>query len=323
MFLIPFENAWTITIDAIGRFDWQFWKLKFMKIFILELILQETIVIMDHPLRTLFWIENFHILRKHAKYLHHSFLLSVNQRSFETNNWDIGLWYRFRESGEKFSSKYAAIMNIQKQTAHKRCGSAPKQRPNRPRESVWKLVHWQKTQLVCPTSRFSSIPICLPQNSSLEAFNDAADHRSSEHPGSEKSILTSVRFFFWPGKDKWLRNLTKGCLTCRKSKQTRKDQNTAPNKKREEEVLFPFHTVHTDCKGHLCLMGDGKHLCVIVIDALLRFIQFYLVKSTEPTLTIGGMTTFKTFFGLLKSLFMLEKPLAWVKHSLVLLLSLA
>ena len=77
---------------------------------------------------------------------------------------------------------------------------------------------------------------------------------------------------------KWVRTVTKSCLTCRKNKRIRKDQITDPNEKWGEEVPYPFHTVHIDHKGPLNPMSDGKHHYFIVIDAFSRFIQVYPVK---------------------------------------------
>ena len=37
-------------------------------------------------------------------------------------------------------------------------------------------------------------------------------------------------------------------------------------------------------------MGDGKHHCLFVIDAFLRFIQVYPVKSTDATQSIEAMS---------------------------------
>ena len=95
---------------------------------------------------------------------------------------------------------------------------------------------------------------------------------------------------------KWVRTLTKSCLTCRKNKQIRKDQNTAPNEK-WGEVPHQFHTVHIDHKGPLNPMSDGKHHCLVLIDAFSRFIQVYPVKSTDATNTNEAMSIFITSFG--------------------------
>ena len=45
-------------------------------------------------------------------------------------------------------------------------------------------------------------------------------------------------------------------------------------------------------------MGDGKHHCLVVIDAFSRFIQVYPVKSTDATHTIEAMSTFIISFGI-------------------------
>ena len=101
---------------------------------------------------------------------------------------------------------------------------------------------------------------------------------------------------------KWVRTLTKSCLTCRKNKQIRKDQNTAADEKWREEVPSPFHTVHIDHKGPLIRMSDGKQNCSVVIDAFSRFIQVYLAKSTDAIHTIEAMSTFITSFGIAQNL---------------------
>ena len=98
--------------------------------------------------------------------------------------------------------------------------------------------------------------------------------------------------------NKWVRTLTKSCLTWQKNKQIRKDQNTALNEKWGEEVPYPFHTVHFDQKGPLNPMSDGKHPCLVVIDAFSRSIQVYPVKSTDATHNIEAMSTFITSFGI-------------------------
>ena len=161
-----------------------------------------------------------------------------------------------------------------------------------------KLFVDRETQLVCRRSKQSPEQICLPRTCFIEAFNAAHDHRLSGHRGSEKTLLTLKRLFYWPGMYKWVRTLTKSSLTCRKNKQIRKDQNTAPNEKRGEEVPYPFHTVHIDHKGPLNPMSDGKHHCLVVIDAFLLIIQVYRVKSTDATHTIEAMSIFITSFGI-------------------------
>ena len=163
---------------------------------------------------------------------------------------------------------------------------------------IEKLFADKETQLVCRKSKHSPKQICLPQNCFIEAFNAALDHRLSGHPGSEKALLSLKRFFFWLRMYKWVRTLTKNCLTCRKNKQIGKDQNTAPNEKWGVEIPYPFHTVHIDHKGHLNSMSDGKHHCLVVKDVFLRFNQVYPLKSTVATHTIESMSVFITSFGI-------------------------
>ena len=45
-------------------------------------------------------------------------------------------------------------------------------------------------------------------------------------------------------------------------------------------------------------MSDGKHHCLIVMDAFSRSIQIYSVKSTDAFHTIEAMSLFITSFGI-------------------------
>ena len=143
-----------------------------------------------------------------------------------------------------------------------------------------KLFVDKATKLVCRKINHSAKQICLPPNCFIEAFNAAHDHRLSGHPGSEKTLLSLKRFFYWPGMYKWIRTLTKSCLTRRKKKQIRKDQNTAPNKKWGEEVPYAFHTVHIDHKGPLNSRSDGKHHCLFAIDASVCNRRYFALHSS-------------------------------------------
>ena len=97
---------------------------------------------------------------------------------------------------------------------------------------------------------------------------------------------------------KWVQTLTKIRLTCRKNKQIRNDQNTAPEEKWRNKVLYPFHTVHIDHRRPLNPMSDGKNHCLVAIDAFLRFFHVHPVKSTNATHTIKAMSTFRTSLGI-------------------------
>ena len=45
-------------------------------------------------------------------------------------------------------------------------------------------------------------------------------------------------------------------------------------------------------------MSDGKRHRLFVLDVFSRFIQVYLVRSTDATHTIGAMSIFITYFGI-------------------------
>ena len=148
-----------------------------------------------------------------------------------------------------------------------------------------KLFYDKETQLVCRKSEHSSKQICLTRTSLIESFKVAHGYRFSGQVGSEKSLMSLKRFFFWPGLFKWIRTLTKSCLSQRKNKEIRMDQNTAPNDKWGEEIPYLFQTVHFDHKGPLNSKSDRKHHGLVVVDAFSHFIQKYPVKSTDSTFT--------------------------------------
>ena len=78
---------------------------------------------------------------------------------------------------------------------------------------------------------------------SIELLNIAHDHRSSRHPGSEKTLLSLLGAFFLPGMYKGIRTLRKSCLTSREYTQNQEDHDTTPIEKWGEDLLNPFHTV--------------------------------------------------------------------------------
>ena len=156
----------------------------------------------------------------------------------------------------------------------------------------------KETQLVCCKSKHSPKQICLPRNRFNETLNVAHDRRLLSHPVSEKSLMSLKRFSYWPRITKWVQTLTESCLTCRKNKQIRKVQNTAPTEKWGGELLYQFHNVYIDHKGPLNSMSDGKHPCLLVTDAFLRFIHVYPVKYTDSIHTIEAKTTSVFSFGI-------------------------
>ena len=156
----------------------------------------------------------------------------------------------------------------------------------------------KENELFSRDCKHSAKQICSPRNCFIKAFSGVHDHRLSGHPGSEKALFYLKRFVYCPGMYKWVRTVTKSFLTCRKTEQVRKGQKTAHNKKWRDDVLYLFHTVHIGHKGPLNPMSDCKHLCLVVIDAFLCFIQVYPDKSTVAALTLEAMSTFMTSFGI-------------------------
>ena len=65
-----------------------------------------------------------------------------------------------------------------------------------------------------------------------------------------------------------------------------------------DEVLYPIHTVHNDQIRPFNLTSDSERHCLVVIDALLRFIQVHPFKSADVTHTIETMSLFIFSFGI-------------------------
>ena len=164
----------------------------------------------------------------------------------------------------------------------------------------------KETKLVCRKSKHLPKQVSLPRNCFIKALIAEHDHRFFGHPGSEV-VLPLKLFFFWPGRYIWVPTLTKSCLASRKNEQNRNDQNTATKEEWGEEVLYPFRTVQIDQKEPLNPMSDGRHHCLILIDAFLCFNQVYPVKSTDATRTIHAMSTFISSFGIPQNLVYAKK----------------
>ena len=65
--------------------------------------------------------------------------------------------------------------------------------------------------------------------------------------------------------------------------------------------------VYIDHEGPRKPMSNGKHHCLVVVDAFSRFIQLYPVKLFDSTHTMDAMNTFMTFLESPKSSFMIEE----------------
>ena len=105
---------------------------------------------------------------------------------------------------------------------------------------------------------------------------------------------------------RWVRTQTKGCLTCRKNKQKRKDQKTAPDEK-WGEVPYPLHIVQIDHKGPLNTMSDSKQHCLVVIDAFRASVKCIQLNQLMLLILMKPCLFSYLLLGCLKSLFMIEE----------------
>ena len=73
----------------------------------------------------------------------------------------------------------------------------------------------------------TQVKICLPLTLILKCFELAHSHPLSGHMGIGKTFDNVRRFFFWPGRYKWIAMLIADCLNCQKNKSKRHDLNDA------------------------------------------------------------------------------------------------
>lgn len=140
--------------------------------------------------------------------------------------------------------------------------------------------------------------ICLPLSLFLSVFELAHNHPLAGHMGVEKTLQTIKQFFYWPGMQKWVTVLINDCLTCQQNKHTTHQKHEAPLEHWNEDIPFPFHTVHIDHKGPLNPPSKGKKHCLVIVDSFSRFIQVYPVKTTSASDTIKALEKFITSFGI-------------------------
>ena len=231
MVLTLSEKAKKLTIDANGKLYQWLWKPNFLRTTTRKLSPIVKLLTMKHPMRILLWIKRLNVLKKQISTVNHPFFRSRTEQDTEIDNWHL-----------RFDN---ILVNQENDSVLKTLNSwisksklSTKDVKSRQRKSVLGYANQfetlfvdKETQLVCRKSKHSPKQICLARNGFMEAFKAAHDHCLSGHPGSEKLFLSLKRFFYWPGMYKWVRTLTKSCLTCRKIKKIRKDQNNAPNEK--------------------------------------------------------------------------------------------
>ena len=112
--------------------------------------------------------------------------------------------------------------------------------------------------------------------------------------GATKTYGNAKRFYYWPGMFDWICALTDDCLTCKNKKPKPKHRNEVPlarssTKFQKQNETVPFRTIHIDHKGPLHPTSAGNVPCLLIIDAISRFLMVYAVRNTTALATITAV----------------------------------
>ena len=116
------------------------------------------------------------------------------------------------------------------------------------------------------------------------------------HMGATKTYANAKRFHYWPGMLDWICALTADCLTCQ-NKPKPKHHNEVPLEEWQNETV-PFRTIHIDHKGHIHPTSASNVHCLLVVDALARFLMVYPVRNTTALVTISVVEKWIHSFGI-------------------------
>ena len=159
----------------------------------------------------------------------------------------------------------------------------------------------EETNLLCynetvqETSK-TDMKICVPLSLFLPLFKLAHTHSHSGHPGIFKTFENVRQYFFWPGRYKWIVYLIEDCIECQTNKSKRHDLHEAPLEQWGELETTPFKTIHIDHKGPLRPSSNSNNHCLVVVDAVSRFIGVYPVKDTSAQATITALEKWITSY---------------------------
>ena len=121
------------------------------------------------------------------------------------------------------------------------------------------------------------------------------------HMGASKTYNNAKRFYYWPGMFDWICALTADCLTCQNNKPKPKHRNEVPLEDSQDETVA-FRTIHIDYKGPLHPPSNRNLHCLLVIDAVSRFLMIYPVTNTGSQATICAFENRIYSFGISQSI---------------------
>ena len=169
-----------------------------------------------------------------------------------------------------------------------------------------RLLIEEEGELFCynePTDKLDdeNLRFCLTLSLFLACFRLGHYNGMGGHMGAPENYNIAKRFYYWPGIIDWMCALTAGCLTCQKNKPKPKHRNEVPLEQWQNETV-PFRTIHIDHKGPLHPPSNRNLHCVLVIDALSRFLMVYPVTSTGAEATISAVEKWIHSFGIPQSI---------------------
>lgn len=119
-------------------------------------------------------------------------------------------------------------------------------------------------------------------------------HDEQCHVGTDKTIDSITKHFWFPRIRSFVKNYVKHCLVCA-VKKTR----TGPLQgfiKLPEKPSQPLHTIHVDCLGPLPIINEYKYVFVIV-DSYSKYCNLIPIKTLKSDETEQVLQNFISLFG--------------------------
>ncbi len=105
------------------------------------------------------------------------------------------------------------------------------------------------------------------------------------HAGSEKTLGSMSKLFYWQGMSKEVKDFVTSCEACQKSKKT---PPTHAGLLQPRHILMPFDVIHVDFFGPIRPSADGNRFILTVVDAYTRWpILIPLPNSLTETLSMA------------------------------------
>ena len=106
------------------------------------------------------------------------------------------------------------------------------------------------------------------------------------HIGASKTYNNAKRFYYWPGMFDWICALAANCLTCQNNKT--KPKHIVRLEEWQNETT-PFRTILTDHKGPPHPPSNRNLHCLLIIDAISRFLMVYPITNNGVPATISAV----------------------------------